>query len=405
MNAKTVTTIAATLLIALAGLAACDRLTTELPDPGDRFDGPSDGLTSAELALFVRGDAEFERRFTAADGLGPLFNNVSCASCHSGDGRGRLENSLHRVGTVADEFLGGLGPQIQDKGIPGAEPKRVPAGTAVSSRLPPPVFGVGLIEAIPESAVLAHADPDDRDGDGISGRANWVIPPGFVPASQPGSGTDLTLGRFGRKAQMSSILQTVAQAYREDIGITSDFFPTENRNPLASAPVEALDHVPDPEILASTVLAVTHYVRALAAAAPGAMTAQRQQGATAFDQARCSACHVPVMRTGQSVLPALSSRDVPLFSDLLLHDMGDGLADNRPDGSASGREWRTAPLWGLRLASQFLNGQTLLLHDGRAHSIEEAITMHGGEAQRSRDAFAALSPDMKRALVDYVGSR
>ena len=124
-----------------------------------------------------------------------------------------------------------------------------------------------------------------------------------------------------------------------------------------------------------------------------------------FTQVGCAACHTPSFQTGPSVIPALSNRTVELYSDLLLHDMGDALADNRPDGIATGREWRTAPLWGLRLMRQFLNGNTLLMHDGLAGSIEEAVLLHGGEAQRARDAFAALTAAQKRALIDFVESR
>lgn len=393
---------------AICGFAvgACDHLATQAPPDGDVFDGPVEGLTADELAAFARGDAEFERRFAPSSGLGPIFNNASCAACHSGDGRGFLDNALQRVGSESDDFLRGVGgPQIQDKAIPGAEPERVPAGVAVSVRLPPPVFGVGLIEAIPEATILALADPDDADGDGISGRPNWVTPAGWVPHSEPGGGAGPRLGRFGRKAQTSSLLQQVAEAYHQDVGITSEFLPTENRNPLSSVPVEAVDRVPDPEIPASTVLAVTHYIRALAPPAPGAETEQRQQGRAIFAQIGCSRCHTPTHQTGQSVIPALSNTSTELYSDLLLHDMGDELADNRPDGLATGREWRTAPLWGLRLMRQFLNGLTLLLHDGRARSVEEAILLHGGEAAAIRDAFAALTAAQKRALLDFVESR
>jgi CxxC motif-containing protein (DUF1111 family) len=401
--------IATWILVAAAcGLAvgACDHLATQAPPDGDVFDGPIDGLTTAELAAFARGDAEFERRFAPNTGLGPIFNNASCAACHSGDGRGFLDNALQRIGSESDDFLSDVGgPQIQDKAIPGAEPERVPPGVAVSMRLPPPVFGVGLIEAIPEAAILALADPDDSDGDGISGRPNWVTSAGWVPHSEPGAGPGPRLGRFGRKAQISSLFQQVATAYLEDIGVTSEFLVTENRNPLSSVPVEAVDRVPDPEIPASTVQAVTHYIRALAPPAPGAETEQRREGGVLFAQVGCSRCHTPSFQTGQSVIPALSNRTIELYSDLLLHDMGDALADNRPDGVATGREWRTAPLWGLRLMRQFLNGQTLLMHDGRARSVEDAILLHGGEAQAVRDAFAALSPAQKRALIDFVESR
>jgi CxxC motif-containing protein (DUF1111 family) len=393
---------------AICGFAvgACDHLATQAPPDGDVFDGPIDGLTTAELAAFARGDAEFERRFAPSTGLGPIFNNASCAACHSGDGRGFLDNALQRIGSESDDFLRAVGgPQIQDKAIPGAEPERLPAGIAVSVRLPPPVFGVGLIEAIPEASILALADPNDADGDGISGRPNWVNPAAWVPPSEPGGGAGPRLGRFGRKAQNSSLFQQVAVAYHEDIGITSEFLPAENRNPLASVPVEAVDRVPDPEIPASTVQAVTHYIRSLAPPAAGVDTDERQQGRATFAQIGCSRCHTPTLQTGRSVVPALSNRSVELYSDLLLHDMGDELADNRPDGLATGREWRTAPLWGLRLMRQFLNGQTLLLHDGRAHSVQDAILLHGGEARAARDAFAAMTPAQKRALLDFVESR
>jgi CxxC motif-containing protein (DUF1111 family) len=189
------------------------------------------------------------------------------------------------------------------------------------------------------------------------------------------------------------------------MGITSPFLPLENRNPLSSVPIEAVDRVPDPEISESVVQAVTHYVRALAPPAPGIETSRRAEGRTLFTQVQCAKCHVPTFTTGPSPIPALAARTVELYSDLLLHDMGPALADNRPDGQASGTEWRTAPLWGLRLMRGFLNGQALLLHDGRAKSVEEAILLHGGEALASRNAFAALTPAQRAALLDFVESR
>ena len=396
-----------TVLCATLGvLVACTDLATQAPADGDVFDAPMEGLSTAELAAFARGDAEFAQRFAPSTGLGPVFNNASCASCHSGDGRGVLDNALQRIGATDDDFLRAVGgPQIQDKAIPGAEPERVPAGAAVSTRLPPPVFGVGLIEAIPEATILALADPNDSNGDGISGRPNWVHAPSWVPSSEPGAGEGVKLGRFGRKGQTSSLLQQVTEAYLQDMGITSEFLPTENANPLSSVATAAVDRVGDPEIPASVVQAVTHYIRALAPPAAGDETPLRAQGRALFQQASCASCHVPTLRTGKGVLSAISNRDAELFSDLLLHDMGDALADNRPDGSATGREWKTPPLWGLRLMRKFLNGQVLLLHDGRARSFEEAIMLHGGEALRSRNAFAALTHEQRRALLDFVESR
>ena len=392
-------------LVTCAALFACKDILTETPSPADVFDAPVEGLNQAELAAFARGDAEFSRRFAPNTGLGTIFNNTSCFSCHSGDGRGRLENSLQRIGSSSDDFLGHLGgPQIQDKAIAGADFERVPEGVPVSVRLPPPVFGAGLIEAIPVAAILALADPADANGDGISGRPNIVNSAAFVPAGEPGSGHS-QLGRFGRKAQTSSLIQQVIEAYLQDIGVTSDFLPHENRNPLSSVPVEAVDRVTDPEIPASTVMSTLHYVRTLAPAAPGAMTPQREEGLKLFSSMGCASCHVPSLKTGPHQINGLANRDVVLYSDLLLHDMGDELADNRPDGIATGREWRTTPLWGLRLMRQFLNGDAFLLHDGRARSVEEAILLHGGEAKRARDNFAGAPAQSRAALLDFVESR
>src|SRR5687768_16689778 len=385
-------------------LAACSDLLTSAPDPGDVFDGPVDGLSPAELSAFIRGDEEFGRRFAANTGLGPIFNDVSCAACHSGDGRGRPENALIRIGSPDNDMHRAFGgPQIQTRAIPGAVAEPLPRGaTAISLRLPPPVFGAGLIEAIPESEILSRADTNDANGDGISGRPNWVMPPVWVPLTEPGAGAELRIGRFGRKAQTTSILQQTVEAYLQDMGITSDFLPDENRNPLAGHPHDAVDGVIDPEVPASTVFAVVNYLRLLAPPAPGAMTTERERGGTVFANIGCVSCHVPELQTGTASVAALSNRTVTLYSDLLLHDMGDALADNRPDGQASGREWRTTPLWGLRLLRQFLNGDALLLHDGRARTIEEAVLLHGGEAKRARDALAALTPAQRKALLDFV---
>jgi len=391
--------------LTLAGVVGCGDLATEAAPDGDAFDTALPGLTADELAAFVRGDAEFERRFAPSTGLGPIFNNVSCASCHSADGRGRLTNSLQRIGTSDDDMLRAVGgPQIQDRAIPGAEAERAPAAVAVSLRLPPPVFGVGLIDAIPEAAILAHADADDRDGDGISGRPNWVRPLDYAPDG-PTNLAGQRVGRFGRKAQTATLLEQTVEAYHQDMGITSDFRPRENHNPLSSVPADAADRVVDPEIPPATVLAVVHYLRTLAPPYVGGDTEQRREGKTLFASVGCVRCHVSTLITGPNSVAALSNKPVELYSDLLLHDMGDALADNRPDGGASGREWRTTPLWGLRLMRQFLDGQAFLLHDGRARTVEDAILLHGGEAKSSRDAFAALTASQRRALVDFVESR
>ena len=396
--------VVAICALALAPLGCGDLLTTK-PPAGTRFDQPLDGLGNGELGDFQDGQTQFRRAFSISEGLGPIFNNVSCASCHSGDGRGIPANTLTRFSRAGDLALAEGGPQIQDKAIPGAEPERLPVGVEVSHRLPPPVFGVGLVEAITDSTILANEDAGDGDGDGISGRVNWVTPPAFVPATEPGAGPGLRVGRFGRKAQVSSLLQQTVDAYHQDMGITSSFRSVENTNPLSNVVVPGLDGAPDPEVGGQAVNDVMQYMRMLAPPSPGEMTPRREQGATLFATATCASCHIPSLRTGAHEIEALADRDVALFSDLLLHDLGDGLADNRPDGGADGHEWRTAPLWGLRIAREFLNGALFLLHDGRARSVEEAVRLHGGEAAGARDAFVAMSADERAALLDFVESR
>lgn len=397
--------VAQILLLALA-TGGCEHLMTSAPTAGDVMNGPHDGLDPDLTAVFVQGDANFGKAFTAAEGLGPIFNNVSCEGCHPGDGRGTPETGFFRFSRGGDRLVDEGGPQHQDKSIPGLQlaPEVVPEGVDRSFRLPPPVFGVGLIEAIPEAAILGRADPEDADGDGISGRPNMVQPAAFVPASHVGGGGGVQLGRFSRKAQVSSLLQQVAEAYSQDMGITSDFLPMENAHVQRSATVAIGDLVADPEISAATVLQTVAYVRLLAPPERGRVTARVQQGEALFAAAGCAGCHVPSMTTGAHAVPALDRQEARLYSDLLLHDMGPGLADDRPDGDASGREWRTAPLWGLRLVPEFLGGREFYLHDGRATSLDAAVRAHGGEADAPRAAYEALGADERDALIAFLKS-
>jgi CxxC motif-containing protein (DUF1111 family) len=398
---------AAAVAVVAAGVAlsGCGKLLTTEPAPGERFDQPLAGLSNGELGDFQDGHTQFRKAFTINEGLGPIFNNVSCASCHSGDGRGRPENTLLRFSRGADLDYAEGGPQLQEMAIPGALAERLPSGVDISYRLPPPVFGVGLIEAISDSAIAAGEDPSDANTDGISGRVNWVTPAPYLPADDPGGGTTPRAGRFGRKGSVSSLVQQVTEAYHQDMGITSEFRPTENVNPLAPAVAAGVDPATEPEVSEAKVLDLAQYMRMLAPPSPGEMTPARERGQTLFAGAQCAGCHTPVKRTGSHEIEALSNRDVALYSDLLLHDLGDALADNRPDGSADGREWRTAPLWGLRIAREFLGGRLLLLHDGRARSVDEAVRLHGGEASAARDAYLAMPLSDKTALVDFVESR
>lgn len=382
-------------------LVACDALLTEVPDADDAMDGPLPGLTDAQLRMFLEGDGAFEEVFTVDTGLGPVFNHTSCAGCHPGDGRGTPDEILVRFSRGDDLLLEAGGPQLQDKAIPGATPESIPDGVETSPRLPPPVFGRGLIEAIPEETLLAGADPEDADGDGVSGRANLVWSPPWVPASEVGGGSGLHVGRFGLKANVASLLEQVAGAYQQDMGLTSAFLPAEP-GAFQAGGASVSDGVADPELPALRVQQTTMYVRLLAPPARGGRTPTVLRGEALFAQARCDACHTPWMRTGKHAIEALSEQDVFLYSDLLLHDMGEALADDRPDGAATGREWKTPPLWGLRVAAGFTAGQVAYLHDGRTTSLDEAIRAHGGEAQDSAAAYGALSVADQEALRVFV---
>lgn len=384
--------------------AGCADLLTETPSDSDLLDAPLPGLTPAEQAAFLRGDEEFGRAFSVEEGVGPLFNNTACAACHSGDGRGRPENALTRFGGEPGSPLPGE-PQLQDRAIPGVDPEQVPEGAALSVRLPPPVFGVGLIEAIPESAILAGADPTDANADGISGRAHLVTAPDWVPVSELNGGLAPRVGRFSRKAQVSTLLQQIVEAYHQDMGITSDFLPEENTGPDIGASTKTADRVPDPEIPESTVRAVLDYIRMLAPPAPAPDDPEIEAGRSLFTQVGCAVCHTPAFTTGPHPISAVANQEVFVYSDFLLHDMGPELADGRPDRDATGSEWRTTPLWGLRVMRDFLNGDAFLMHDGRAESVEEAIVLHGGEATGAVVRFEALDPSDRAALVRFVETR
>lgn len=382
-------------------MCSCDFVWTAPPPEGQDFETPLDGLSGEQLATFAAGDEHFERVFSPAEGLGPRFNESSCAGCHPADGRGTPDQALTRFSRGSDLVYGEGGPQLQEQAVAGVTPQQLPDGVDTSIRMPPPVFGMGLIEAIPEETILELADAEDEDGDGISGRPNMVAAPDWVSGEVVGGGSGLQLGRFGRKASVSSLLEQVARAYQQDMGITSDYLPDENDAAYSVSPV---DPGPDPEIPTSVVLENAAYVRLLAPPARGEETEEVLRGEQLFDDSGCADCHVPTLQTGSQEVEPLSEVDVDLYSDLLLHDMGDDLADDRPDGDADGREWRTAPLWGTRLAAEFTGGQAAYLHDGRAATLEEAIEYHGGEASASRTAFEELSADDRRALIAFLES-
>lgn len=394
---------AAVLLPVLVSAIGCSELLTEAPDAGDVFDGPLPGLTRDQMRTFLEGDENFGIVFTEADGLGPIFVRGSCSHCHIADGRGTTDEIVVRFSQGTNLALAIGGDQLQPHSITGVPGETLPGGVDVSRRLPPPVFGVGLIEAIPEATILANEDPDDLDLDGISGRAAWRAPAEYVPEDVVGGGGGVQLGRFGWKANFTSLVETVGHAYHQDMGLTSDFVPVEESNPQHGG-FALGDFVPDPELTGSHVSRTITYVRLLAPPARGSQGATVDDGEALFASIGCADCHVPAMTTGPNAIEALSNVEVNLYSDLLLHDMGPGLADGRPDGPASGTEWRTRPLWGTRLVGEFLDGKELYLHDGRATSLEEAILAHGGEAQAARDTFEALTDDSRDAVIAFLRS-
>ena len=396
----------------LVGAAGCGALFTEAPDERESLDGPIPGLTGTQLASFSRGDEAFSETFSAETGLGPVFNQPSCNSCHLSDGKGHPATNLVRFGrgdplsAARFDYLRHLGgPQLQDRAVPGYEAETLPSGvTGLSTRSGPVVAGIGLVEAIPEAEILAHADPEDRDGDGIRGVPNYVVPPAYIEpldGQRPVDGR--VLARFGRKATAVTLLQQTVGAYLNDMGLTTDFEPVDVYNPRVGGP--SGDTVPDPEVPAPTVRDVVMYLRTLK---PPPRRDEDdptvQQGERVFRSVGCATCHVPSLRTGASPIAALSHRAVPLYSDLLLHDLGPALADNFPEGQATGRQWRTTPLWGLGLVRALLGGTPFYLHDGRTSSLEEAIRLHGGEAQAVRDRFVRLPEPDRQALLRFLDS-
>jgi CxxC motif-containing protein (DUF1111 family) len=414
----------------------------------DAFAQPVPGLTDAQQSTFAIGNSFFNDNWVTApastegrDGLGPIFNAQSCSSCHFKDGAGQppvadddpTRGLLIRLSVKApDGTLGPsptLGDQLQDRAVHGLDPEgairvrttdrpgRFADGTAftlaaptyelvgpdgspltedllISPRVAPPVFGVGLLEAVPADAVERGADPDDRDHDGISGRANHV--------TDPATG-ERVLGRFGWKAAVPSVEAQNAGAFNGDIGITSS---AKHDQPCTAAETECLDAPDggDPEVSDRKLDQVTFYTRTLAVPARrDAASPTTQRGQRSFDELGCSDCHLAELRTGTDDVPTLSDQRIRPYTDLLVHDMGKGLADERPDGEATGREWRTAPLWGIGLR-ETVNGHTRFLHDGRARNVLEAILWHGGEARGARDRFIELSADDRTAILAFLES-
>jgi CxxC motif-containing protein (DUF1111 family) len=271
----------------------------------------------------------------------------------------------------------------------------LPGSYMLSPRLAPRLVGMGLLENIPESTILSFVDADDKNGDGITGKANYVYDH-FTGRTE--------LGRFGLKANTSTLLMQVATAYQQDMGITS--YAQSQESAWGQAQMSMVgSNDPSPELVDSLLNYVTFYVQTLAVPARrDVLDSVNKRGALLFTQVNCSGCHRTTMQTGVNTAIHLSSQRIHPYTDLLVHDMGDGLADDRPDFLATGKEWRTTPLWGVGLLGKANGGSAYFLHDGRARTIEEAILWHSGEAEKSKQQFMQLSQADRAALLQFLGS-
>lgn len=393
------------LLVALAGISlgltvSCKKAMPKALAENELLDGPVEGLDHAQQARHLRGDRAFnDRVFTADDGLGSLFVANSCGSCHAGDGKGHPFTALVRFGqkdSSGNQFLAQGGPQLQNRALPGFQPERIPAGASASRFLPPANTGLGFIELVSDADILAMSDPADVDGDGISGVPNWMpLKPYLAPHAGAVSRGERYIHRFGKKASAYSLLQQTAGAYNQDMGVTSSY------EPLDVYTLKAID----PEVTSAEIDDVVFYLQTLKA------PLQRNQddpqvirGHRVFKEAGCAACHRETLHSGPSPVAALSDQDFHPYTDLLLHDMGPALNDGYTEGSALPQEWRTPALWGLGLSPASQGGQYYLMHDGRAHSIAEAIELHDGEGQASKRNYDALGEADRAALIRFLES-
>ncbi len=388
------------LIVVLAGIIACNKILPGAPADDEILDGPVAGLSPEQNAIFLRGDIAFnDEVFTTSTGLGPLFVATSCGSCHAGDGKGHPFSTLTRFGQTTasgNQFLNQGGPQLQHRAIPGFQPEQIPAGATFSKFMPPANTGLGFLDAVPDATLIALADENDINGDGISGKPNWInVPPYAVIRTAQVIQSGKYIGRFGKKAAAYNLLHQTANAYNQDIGITSTFESVDTYSGLSIGP----------EVAVQTINEVVFYLQTLKAPVQrNQSNAEIQSGKQIFINTGCAKCHTPVQATGISSIAALSNKTFFPYTDLLLHDMGPGLDDGYTEGSATTAEWKTAPLWGLGLSKNSQGGQYFLLHDGRAKTIEEAILLHGGEGSQSKSTFQQLTAKDKALLIKFLES-
>jgi CxxC motif-containing protein (DUF1111 family) len=396
--------VRAALLFLVSG-ACTSPGPAEVPDDASTLanasDVPIDGLPADDVARFRDGDALFDLPFRPADGLGPLFIRTSCSACHAEGSRGPgLVQKLaiveaDGVTPAADQSALSWGHTVRPGLAAGATTAiSAPARpeVKVTIRLGPPVLGRGYIEAVDDAELARLEAAQAARTDGIHGVINHA-PYASVPGAEAGfdhvtTGETVT-GRLGLKSRIATLDDFTADAFQGDMGLTTPMRPSELPNPdgLTDDRRAGIDLDQD------HVDRIAFYLRRIAIPRRVGLT---DRGAALFEQAACAACHVPSLRTRADYpIPLLAAIDAPIYSDLLLHDMGADLADGQTDGEASSPAWRTAPLIGLRFSLTYL-------HDGRAHSVTEAVLAHDGEARGARDAFGALAPDDQRSLIEFV---
>ena len=364
--------------------------------PGD----PLPGITPVEFDEFRLGLDDFLEVETAEEGLGPAFNGTSCAACHSAPAVGGMSAIAEvRVGKrpapgVFESFAPDGESLMHLFSLPshGCQPVIPAEANLIVRRIPIPVFGAGLVEAIPDDTILALADPDDRNGDGVSGRAAVI--------EDRGTG-DRRVGRFGWKAQHATLIAFSADAYRNEMGITNDLFRDELALGIDAARMRVCDPIPEPEDVADPLTRrrgidnFASFMRFLAPVERAAGDDVTREGERVFAAIGCTACHVPTLETGSHRNALFDRRRVALFSDLLLHDVGTG--DGIRQGAADPDEIRTPALWGLR-------HRRPLLHDGSAATLSDAVLRHAGEAARARVGFERLGDDERTALLRFLSS-
>ena len=372
-------------------------MITDVAHAQPRFGMPLPGLTADQITDFNRGQDEFEEVATKGSGLGPIFNRDSCAACHSVPAIGGSSHiTVTRFGRGDAQTFDPLtelgGSLLQDHAIDPAALEKIPSqANRRARRQSTPLFGVGLIEAIPDSTILQGVRT--KEFDGIRGRASIV--------SDVATGKT-RVGRFGWKAQHATLLSFSGDAYLNEVGITNRLFPAENAPNGNMALLKKLDTVADPEDHVDPVTkkagidVLADYMRLISPPPTGRISASNMIGAKLFMDVGCVNCHTPMMKTGPSPIAALNSKPVMLYSDLLLHDMG-SLGDGIGQGSARPQEMRTPPLWGVGVSGPYL-------HDGRAQDLDSAIRAHDGEAKSTTARYLKLNQDQKHLLAEFLKS-